>query len=302
MRIMRSKNGFTLIELLVVIAVIAILAAILFPVFTQAKAAAKKTACLSGQKQLAMGAQLYMTDNDGALFHHHEDWVLDDGSLATQLPSTIEGCAGGGFGNSQAEKPWAIFFYPYLKSREVLFCPHDSASRSKHLSTNLADYNGAVEEAGTECTAAPTSENCIASQRGLAMWSYLLNSVFTHKSCTYALDGSLNGFATESALASIENPNLIMFSERNSEGLSDSHSDFHYPPQDDYDAWAGEAAMVRWGSGGRPNEGWIKFDRHSNGANYIYADSHAKFLPWGKARLDQFPDHKVRYPLANPPQ
>lgn len=299
---MRTSRAFTLIELLVVIAIIAVLAAILFPVFAQAKAAAKKTACLSGQKQLAMGAQLYMADNDGALFHHHEDWVLDDGSLATELPPTIEGCAGGGFGNSQAEKPWAIFFQPYLKNRQVLFCPHDSANRSKVLSTNIFDYNGAVEEAGTECDVAPTSENCIASQQGLAMWSYLLNSVFTHKSCTYALDGALSGFATESALAGIENPNLIMFSERNSEGFNDTGSDFHYPPQDDYDAWAGEAAMVRWGSGSRPNEGWIKYDRHSNGSNYIYADSHAKFMPWSKAKNDQFPDHKVRYPLANPPQ
>ena len=58
------KRAFTLIELLVVIAIIAILAAILFPVFAQAKLAAKKTACLSNGKNIATAALMYATDND----------------------------------------------------------------------------------------------------------------------------------------------------------------------------------------------------------------------------------------------
>jgi len=61
-----STKAFTLIELLVVIAIIAILAAILFPVFAQAKLAAKKTASLSNVKQIALGEIIYQTDSDDA--------------------------------------------------------------------------------------------------------------------------------------------------------------------------------------------------------------------------------------------
>lgn len=296
------KSAFTLIELLVVIAIIAILAAILFPVFAQAKSAAKKSSCLANENQLGLAAQLYMSDNDGALYHHHEQWVLDDGTLVNDLPTNISGCLGGGFGNSQAEKPWAIFFQPYMKSRQMLFCPEDAAPKSTALSADIQSYNGGIDVIGTECTIAPGGEQCIAEQKNLNLWSYSLNSIFTHKSCRYALEGVLPGYATESVISGLPDGNIIMFSERNSEGLSDPTSAFYYVPQDDYDTWAGEGALVQWGSGSRPKEGWIKPNRHLGGSNYVYADTHAKFAKWGRARLDQYPDHVVRKPLTNPPQ
>lgn len=297
-----DRFAFTLIELLIVLAIIGILAAILFPVFASARDSARSSACLSNERQIGMATRMYMQDFDGAFFHHHEGWVLDDGTQVDSLPTDTSGCDGGGQGNSNAEKPWAIFIQPYCSGRQIMFCPSDTTSRSSHLTTNIQDYNGGIEELGSECSVSPDGELCIAETQNKTMWSYLLNSIFTHKSCRYAKEGVLGGFATEDAISSLENPNVIMYSERNSSALNATdNNEFGYVPQDDYDTWAGEGALVRWGEGKYGDQGWIKYDRHRSGANYIYADGHAKFLKWGKARLDQFPDHQVRRPLANHP-
>jgi type II secretory pathway pseudopilin PulG len=84
-----EQRAFALTELLVVVATIVILAAILFPVFQQAREQARMTACLSNEKQIGMAARMYMEDNEGALFHHHEQWVRDDGTQAPNLPQAI---------------------------------------------------------------------------------------------------------------------------------------------------------------------------------------------------------------------
>ena len=89
------KKGFTLIELLVVIAIIAILAAILFPVFAQAKAAAKKTACLSNSKQIGTASQIYVNDYDDMF-----PSIYDDGD------GSVNGCGG--------DPPCTM--YPYFKT------------------------------------------------------------------------------------------------------------------------------------------------------------------------------------------
>src|SRR2546421_5631493 len=93
------KLGFTLIELLVVIAIIAILAAILFPVFTLAKEAAKKTTCVSNLKQLSVAEALYLGDSDG------------------QYQSAVNSAI-----NDQGD-PIGPALQTYLKSQAVMFCP-----------------------------------------------------------------------------------------------------------------------------------------------------------------------------------
>lgn len=99
-----KKRAFTLIELLVVIAIIAILAAILFPVFAQAKAAAKKTAALSNVKQIALGAIMYEADYDDTfpLMYVPAPGVLDGLGYTYTWQNTIQPYV----------KNWGLFVSP----------------------------------------------------------------------------------------------------------------------------------------------------------------------------------------------
>lgn len=95
-----KTSGFTLIELLVVIAIIAILAAILFPVFAQAKLAAKKTKALAQMKQLSLSAFMYAADN--------EDYMVPASNRTDQ---------------TQDPTVWPPLLIPYVNSEEIFVAP-----------------------------------------------------------------------------------------------------------------------------------------------------------------------------------
>jgi len=97
-----GSGAFTLIELLVVIAIIAILAAILFPVFAQAREKARQASCLSNMKQLGLGITMYAQDYDDALVPGQQD----NGASAT--PRYLY---------------WGTLIQPYLKNFDVMWCP-----------------------------------------------------------------------------------------------------------------------------------------------------------------------------------
>lgn len=117
------KKAFTLIELLVVIAIIAILAAILFPVFAQAKTAAKKTAAISNQKQISLGLLMYIDTYDdqyprrrGCEAGTSLNTALNDGGTAR--------CGGArGFGDSMTWQTWQKYILPYTKNVQIFFHP-----------------------------------------------------------------------------------------------------------------------------------------------------------------------------------
>ncbi len=105
------RKGFTLIELLVVIAIIAILAAILFPVFARAREKARQTSCLSNMKQLVIGAHMYVTDYDDNLFGH---------LAGTRSPQTPDEPA---WPWDPPYYNWPQQLYPYVKNEQLFTCP-----------------------------------------------------------------------------------------------------------------------------------------------------------------------------------
>ena len=107
----KLRSGFTLIELLVVIAIIAILAAILFPVFQKVRENARRSSCQSNEKQLALAFIQYTQDAD------------------EKMPAGTNGGGGGGRG-------WAGPIYPFVKSTGVFLCPDDSSKPN----TAFANY------------------------------------------------------------------------------------------------------------------------------------------------------------------
>ena len=98
----RNKVGFTLIELLVVIAIIAILAAILFPVFAQARESARRSACLSNTKQIGLAMLMYLNDYDET------------------TPSAFY------FNDTGARVDVFMTLQPYIKNLQVFYCPDRS--------------------------------------------------------------------------------------------------------------------------------------------------------------------------------
>lgn len=150
----RRRLGFTLIELLVVIAIIAILAAILFPVFASAKEAAKKTSCLSNNKQYAMATLLYLGDNDDTF----------------PFSARLEGA-------TVATFYWAVV--PYVKNNQVTVCPSEREAMQLMAlvgapSTGTPPYtsyavNAAVFTNGFYPGAVPTNASSIPKSAETAM-------------------------------------------------------------------------------------------------------------------------------------
>jgi prepilin-type N-terminal cleavage/methylation domain-containing protein len=103
------RNAFTLIELLVVIAIIAILAAILFPVFAKAKMMAKKTVTMSNLKQASLASMLYMNDYDDVTVP-----LFTFNPLDTTYPT------------SQGFHYYPLLLQPYTKNEQMFLCPQDT--------------------------------------------------------------------------------------------------------------------------------------------------------------------------------
>jgi prepilin-type N-terminal cleavage/methylation domain-containing protein/prepilin-type processing-associated H-X9-DG protein len=272
---MRKLNqGFTLIELLVVIAIIAILAAILFPVFAQAKAAAKKISCLSNLKQLGTATYIYGNDYDDFLAPSDGDGLKDQTYVfATRL-------------------------IPYVKSNQMWLDPA--------LSYTQGSIQREQHDNGTGYYLVAPNDGCInlpASQYGnvdganshyfndvYPATDYMLNTILTsyqQNACTNAPDtGDGNTYGYSHASGDLDNgvsiPSQINGGNVGINGIGDYVGttytsvskvvllyDFPISATD----WPGTAINF-WGGGFTAN--------HGTQSNVVFLDSHAKSFAYQK--------------------
>jgi prepilin-type N-terminal cleavage/methylation domain-containing protein/prepilin-type processing-associated H-X9-DG protein len=130
---LRGASGFTLIELLVVIAIIAILAAILFPVFARAREKARQASCMSNLKQLGLSLEMYAQDAEGI----YPPWG-EDGADPDEGPPAVW--------------TWDTVILPYMKNQQILVCPSNthrgmrSYGMPRYVSAQYRDYVPAPAE------------------------------------------------------------------------------------------------------------------------------------------------------------
>jgi len=257
------RSGFTLIELLVVIAIIAILAAILFPVFAQAKAAAKKTVCLSNEKQIGTAMMMYAGDFD-------DYFPVDQAGAASSTDS---------HGNVTMHNiSWLTVIQPYAEKANV-------TDRGKSLNKN--------DESGTSahmfiCPSQSADPRAGTFSGGAARPDAAGVGV------SYALPGSFHISQSQNVFSNIAT--TIMASEQ----YLNFVNTYYYPV--DWDGTyggtinnygAGRGADTRFdhdydvpgGNKGVPSRmpGISNFSSclgywHGNGLNMVFTDGHAKFV------------------------
>lgn len=141
-----AEKGFTLIELLIVIAIVAMLAAILFPVFSRVRENARRASCASNLKQIGLGIMQYSQDYDETMVP-----VALEGSCYSSPAGSTVGTGGACGGNYK----WMDLINPYVKSEEIFNCPsaviktnsvkydYANGTRYGHYSANAAYYGAA---------------------------------------------------------------------------------------------------------------------------------------------------------------
>ena len=246
----RRSKGFTLIELLVVIAIIAILAAILFPVFASARKAAQLRVCLSNQRQMAVAIEVYITSYNGTY-------------PMNRFPDPARGRnAGSGWGDLHGScYDWKRAIMPYLKDKNVQKCPSNPFAW-KFAEKWWSDYPG-IES--NHCFGRATDR-----PEDRPEWlpkSYAYNGTWFHESQPMA-EGKASRQRPRKT-AELQSPaNVIYILE--TRGTP--------PDLGDWCMVRGACACAYCDTDGTPSQVYGLFFNHDRKHNWIFADTHAKTL------------------------